>query len=292
MDVTSMLNSGSSIAAAGQSKDTVTTKLPNRNRTPWDAGGYALPIITHTPSRQYLEERQDSEFIRTTQEVSPKSWQHVTSRTSIEYDRYIQPNTPESLDEAVGQSQDEVVHTDGSMDMVRHQQNDSSNVPHHYLSDSRSSLSSFTSSPCLSSATHSRFSSMSTVGGCQPLSTITDDADVDEKARHLRSQNGIRLPLLLSPDAGHPRMQSLSSTTEPLSTLALIAERRSQEDLLDSSDEQTARRLHHQSHLNDQNKAPKYDFRSASPSDAVLIKRLACQDLPEPSPFHDRKRRL
>lgn len=113
MDVTALLNSTS--AAAGQRKSRDVSCTPTRSRTPWDAGGYSLPISTHSNAA-------------------------FTPPQQIHYD------DPPS---------------------------ESPTSSKHRLSDSRSSLSSFTSS--LNSTTHSRFSSMSTVGSSHPLNNLITD---------------------------------------------------------------------------------------------------------------------
>ena len=45
MDVTSLLNGPS--VAVDQSKEGDQWPIPSRNRTPWDAGGYSLPVNSH-----------------------------------------------------------------------------------------------------------------------------------------------------------------------------------------------------------------------------------------------------
>ncbi len=52
MDVTLLLNSNANSIAAGQQKREESCQISSRNRTPWDAGGYALPVntILSTPS--------------------------------------------------------------------------------------------------------------------------------------------------------------------------------------------------------------------------------------------------
>jgi hypothetical protein len=48
MDVTSLLNAGA--VAVVEEKKIEGPKIPGRNRTPWDAGGYALPMNTRPPT--------------------------------------------------------------------------------------------------------------------------------------------------------------------------------------------------------------------------------------------------
>ncbi|OTA70288.1 hypothetical protein K449DRAFT_393294 [Hypoxylon sp. EC38] len=98
------------------SRRTSDTKVPSRNRTPWDANGYALPLTVDTKSIQ-PPDRPVSNSTSPAESGSPKS-------------------------------------------------------PRHKFSDSHSSLSSYASSS--TSLSHSRISSMSTVGGTQPNSTTSD----------------------------------------------------------------------------------------------------------------------
>ncbi|KAI0143969.1 hypothetical protein F4776DRAFT_661069 [Hypoxylon sp. NC0597] len=98
------------------SRRTSETKVPSRNRTPWDANGYALPLTVDTKSTQ-PPDRPVSNSTSPAESGSPKS-------------------------------------------------------PRHKFSDSHSSLSSYASSS--TSLSHSRISSMSTVGGNQPNSTTSD----------------------------------------------------------------------------------------------------------------------
>ena len=114
MDVNSLLNANPS--AVEQQKHSEVLRIPTRNRTPWDAGGYSLPINTASSGS-------------TTPPAKP---QNNDSNTE----------TPTS--------------------------------PRHRFSDSRSSLSSFTSS--LQSATHSRFSSMSTVSSAYQMHGLVGEA--------------------------------------------------------------------------------------------------------------------
>lgn len=103
------------------------SRAPLRNRTPWDAGGYSLPLTL------------DAKSIRS----SPAARPAICCESPTER---MEPASPKSPS------------------------------PRHKFSDSRSSLSSYTTT-CSSSASvsHSRFSSLSTVSEYQPLiSLITD----------------------------------------------------------------------------------------------------------------------
>lgn len=107
MDVTLLLNSNgaATLDAEQQNHNEEGDKRP-MSRTPWDAGGYSLPINTLSMSQSPFQHAQDEGVLR-------RDTQAPTSPTQ------------------------------------------------HRFSDSRSSLSSFTSS--VQSTTHSRYSSMSTV---------------------------------------------------------------------------------------------------------------------------------
>ncbi|KAI0838591.1 hypothetical protein F5Y06DRAFT_38376 [Hypoxylon sp. FL0890] len=102
------------------SRRTSETKVSSRNRTPWDANGYALPLLVDTTSTQ-PPDRPVSNSTSPAESGSPKS-------------------------------------------------------PRHKFSDSHSSLSSYASSS--TSLSHSRISSMSTVGGIQPNITISDPPSI------------------------------------------------------------------------------------------------------------------
>lgn len=59
MDVTSLLNAGS---LAVEQKRMENLRIAGRSRTPWDAGGYSLPITTKTPISPSCQPQQDSYF--------------------------------------------------------------------------------------------------------------------------------------------------------------------------------------------------------------------------------------
>ena len=50
MDLNSLLNAGGNAAEQQKKGDVSSKTTPTRNRTPWDAGGYSLPINTIAPS--------------------------------------------------------------------------------------------------------------------------------------------------------------------------------------------------------------------------------------------------
>lgn len=214
MNVTSLLNSSAAAAqAAGgrlpadQSADGSMTiyqtpermvpvrissdsRLHGRNRTPWDAGGYSLPLTLNVKNAQMPQ----------------------TSKPGY------------NLDAAPAESA-------GSS---------SPKSPKHKFSDSRSSLSSYTtmsSSNSCHSRSHSRISSLSTVSEYQPLSSFGSDSTPTE--RRTSVPDGMSCPTVVE-------IQPPSPTS-----------RRGMEDISpDASD--------HDSPMNSD--------RARSPSDAILMR--------------------
>ncbi|KAG9239619.1 hypothetical protein BJ875DRAFT_479282 [Amylocarpus encephaloides] len=212
MDVTSMLNAGSLDV---EQKKMEEIKTQGRSRTPWDAGGYSLPITSKTPMSPPSQQPQRMEF-DDNQVESPIS-------------------------------------------------------PRHKLSDSRSSLSSFTSS--LPSATHSRFSSISTVSGSHSLNSIAAEVLSSKSAcLHLSSASSGNPPDQLSSE---PRTINPTATSESLDALATIAENRLSPQ--QETDEKPA----------DEPTASTSIPRPSSPSDAILIKRTAVPALRLDTGHHD-----
>ena len=235
-----MLNGSS---AAGQQRKEV-SRTPPRNRTPWDAGGYSLPINTVSSSTN-----------------TPTT---TTPSQNIHYVDDSQLETPRS--------------------------------PYHKFSDSRSSFSSFTSS--LQSASHSRFSSMSTVSSTiQPMNAILAESialDSTTKPQPLNLESA-SLPM------NHSR--SSSSATQPrgnisptgsLDTLALLAEeqlarRQSEPSTMKAGEDTMSLNREEDGKVAASKSLPSQ--RPSSPSDAILIKRTTVpslrvntgeQDLAEP----------
>jgi hypothetical protein len=223
MDVTSLLNANS-LAAVQQKKEI--SRTPPRNRTPWDAGGYSLPI-----------------------------------------------NTVSSLPKTPLQN----IHFDDS-----HVETPRS--PYHRFSDSRSSLSSFTSS--LQSATHSRFSSMSTVSSTiQPMNSMLAESIAVDSATKPQPLDVESAPVPME----HTRTSS--STTQPrgtvsptgsLDTLPLVAEdqqvRRQSEPSAGEVEEDTMLSSKEGDGVAAGDKSISLE-RPSSPSDAVLIKRTTIPSL-------------
>ncbi|KUJ11799.1 uncharacterized protein LY89DRAFT_212758 [Mollisia scopiformis] len=218
MDVTSLLNANS--AAAEQQRKMEkgeATKTPTRNRTPWDAGGYSLPINTLSNP--------------TLSTPTPYNIHHDDSQQ-------ISASTPTS--------------------------------PRHKFSDSRSSLSSFTSS--LQSTTHSRFSSMSTtVSGSQPLNSL---AETLSPTANLKIQEMDLTPPLS--ESHIPRPHGSLSPTGSLDALALVAETRITDQEATSS---TLRDKTSTTPEQTPNQTIITNGRPSSPSDAILIKRATLPSL-------------
>ena len=231
MDVTSLLNAN----AAGQLKkdEKETSRTPPRNRTPWDAGGYSLPINT----------------------ISAPTTPPQKSEQDVRYDD-SQVETPRS--------------------------------PYHKFSDSRSSLSSFTSS--LQSTSHSRYSSMSTVSSTiQPMNSIlAENVAIDSATKpqpiDLDSETP---PYSHTRSSSTTQHQGSTSPTGSLDALAVVAEerlprRQSEPTTMTMTLTMTAE-VNAMSLSKDEEGKPsdKSQFmdRPSSPSDAILIKRTTVPSL-------------
>jgi hypothetical protein len=86
MDVTSLLNSNPAAAEQRKRADSSSTRAPSRNRTPWDAGGYSLPINTAAHGvkapQQDLQENRHNDLHISTPPSSPKH-RFSDSRSSL-----------------------------------------------------------------------------------------------------------------------------------------------------------------------------------------------------------------
>ena len=219
MDVTSLLNSGAAAAAAAeqQKKMQSARNTPTRSRTPWDAGGYALPINTLSLALHSIPAPQIS----------------YDEPRRIEYETPIPPTQT------------------------------------HNFSDSQSSLSSFTSS--LQSATHSRFSSMSTVNSRHPLERLAL-VSLSPKLRNASQA------LELAPDdltTGAYLSTSLSPTGS-LDAHTLVAQQHSFPSPPSNPTRRSlAETLRTGSDTRSSSQESRAVDRPGSPSDAILIKRSA-----------------
>ncbi|KAH7350811.1 hypothetical protein BKA65DRAFT_476174 [Rhexocercosporidium sp. MPI-PUGE-AT-0058] len=216
MDVTSLLNANS-IAVEQQrtlendaedQKRAVPMKVPSRNRTPWDAGGYSLPINTISNP------------------TTPPRTEEIQCRES--------QSTPTS--------------------------------PRHKFSDSRSSLSSFTSS--LQSASHSRFSSLSTVGSAYPSNNLIEvpSSIPGQKPQALDLGHPTKMDGIQSL---YPQQGGSTSPTESLDALALVAENELAGQQARNQAEVSKTELKNDTSDVESGPGP----RPCSPSDAILIKR-------------------
>jgi len=187
MDVTALLNENSAAVDQQQIVTEGTSRLPTRSRTPWDAGGYSLPLNTlaamNSPPIQYAQDVEDREMDATPTSVPFTARPFFTT----------------------------------------------TNSPFHKLTDSRSSMSSFTSS--LHSAGHSRYSSVSTLNSPKSLSvSLSEQLMLSPKAAVEREE------------VSYFRLKDRQDfqPSRPLDTLAQIAEHHSQEDLTSSHSEQSS----------------------------------------------------
>lgn len=153
MNVTSLLNDAPETRLHWWTEP---EKCCGSNRTPWDAGGYSLPMNNH-PSGIFTT---------------------------------LTPLNESPLEN----------HSNGFG---------------HKMSDSSSSLSSFTSS---NTASHSRFSSTSTFSNLHPYNPVTADAD----SRPSKANSSCSSPV--SPSSGRPRHYLNWSLTDCVNKLALVAE--------------------------------------------------------------------
>jgi hypothetical protein len=231
MDVTSLLNAN---AAEQQKKGDGSKTTPTRNRTPWDAGGYSLPINTL------------SSIPMTTTASSSSS----TTRTS----------TPPQ-GKLPSQEQEQSLDTPSS--------------PRHKFSDSRSSLSSFTSS--LQSASHSRFSSLSTVGSLQQVNSLSEAVSGAKKASIDFGNPPINTIDISRPATSSTQSRGSVSPTASMEALILAAEKHSVSQRPGS----TLKTSNEDSNMSQTTEKPsspsQNEFvagpRPSSPSDAILIKR-------------------
>ncbi|KFY60170.1 hypothetical protein V496_05433 [Pseudogymnoascus sp. VKM F-4515 (FW-2607)] len=213
MEVGLMLNA--SPDDGEQPRALLTWEAPIRSRTPWDAGGYSLPV-NHDPDTT----------------ISKHNHHHDSSLESSQ----TYPTK-------------------------------------HSLSDSRGSLSSLASA---STSTHSRFSSASTVGGFQAFTNFTDNSKLSDSTvdwTSLLANSATLSPA--SPATFSFHHYPPSPRAEPMHVLAQIAERR-------YMDADTPPEEHYKDSEMadvDTRETSATDrpalSRTASPTDALLIKRHA-----------------
>lgn len=132
----------------------------SRSRTPWDAGGYSLPLAVDTRSKLLTMDDAAS----TDRPPQTAIFSGDSSPTSRNYQQLqLQQHQPQVHSFA---------HHHTLSSAASPQQS-----PRHKFSDSHSSMSSYTTSAgSADSVSHSRISSMSTISGIQPLSGSRDNA--------------------------------------------------------------------------------------------------------------------
>ncbi|KAK0635795.1 hypothetical protein B0T17DRAFT_503299 [Bombardia bombarda] len=149
------------------SRRTSGSRSPNRNRTPWDAGGYSLPLTLDTKS------------IHTPSTARPAFYSESP--------------------------------TDG-------QTSDSPKSPKHKFSDSRSTISSYTSSSSNNSVSHSRISSLSTVSEFQPLANLITDISLDGRMLQKRLESdSLSFPSVYNPQPSSPGARDSGSNDGEIS---------------------------------------------------------------------------
>ncbi|OHE94130.1 hypothetical protein CORC01_10587 [Colletotrichum orchidophilum] len=240
-------NTSSSPEKIASSRRTSDPRAP-RNRTPWDAGGYSLPLAldtkfpaTHTKPTYYSESDVDQSASASSYDVPSSSCHsrasslsslahemahsaNITPMTSTHPGRYASQNHNFTLRLAKGQPAEGVVYnaimsrhiinrirtwltfprpsipgdSDAQLtarpnlsrdDDGHHATGGFPKSPKHKFSDSHSSLSSYTSSN--QSGGHSRISSLSTVSGIQPFTSLLNDVPAfDRKLDHQQAMGG------------------------------------------------------------------------------------------------------
>jgi hypothetical protein len=306
MDVTSLLNS--SMVPVDQPKH-VEISTPSRNRTPWDAGGYSLPINT-------VNGRQSTNTFRASTAVLSSPIQRIHCDDSVQFrvmdsnavlseaifspekhTRYgvdiaspiintttsssERANLPIHHDKSRSNPDNTATTSSGSAHLPIHQDsylsdpdNTTANLninfaglSRHKSSDSRSSLSSFSSS--LQSTQHSRTSTNTTINSF-PMGNLSP------KARNsIQPLDFATMDINIEAAFGEQVPPSASSSGS-LDALALVAEQHLSADEVEST-RQSFDIPHHPASTNIvSSQPPEEDLplgRPSSPSDAVLIKR-------------------
>ncbi|KAJ0158295.1 hypothetical protein CTA2_11916 [Colletotrichum tanaceti] len=181
----------------------------SRNRTPWDAGGYSLPLaldtklaITHSkPTAYYCESDVDQTASSSSYDIPSSSCHsrasslsslahemahsaNITPMTSSHHGRLVNLGEQDSqlyvaTSRRPSMSGDSEAQLTARPNLPReddgqqHVTGGFPKSPKHKFSDSHSSLSSYTSSN--QSGGHSRISSLSTVSGIQPFTSLLNE---------------------------------------------------------------------------------------------------------------------
>ena len=77
MDVTALLNSNTTVPEQQKRLDDL--RVPSRSRTPWDAGGYSLPIITTIRTAKTSQPRPDIHHDDSHISTPSSSLKHISS---------------------------------------------------------------------------------------------------------------------------------------------------------------------------------------------------------------------
>lgn len=219
------------------------SRAPNRNRTPWDAGGYSLSMALDNTKKLV----QTSPGIR---HVLPSS---LTSTTPT-------GASTTTLHE--------------SMDLAATAPGGSTS-PRHKFSDSRSSFSSAytNASSTNNSVAHSRISSLSTVSENQPLSNLIADFSLLETRISEPCIGGI--PGGLGQGQGHQHQLKLQQYSFAKMQASLSQEGDGETERLNFEPESPTpvRARHDMSIGASPEPSPRSPGRAQSPSDAMLIQR-------------------
>lgn len=250
-----------------QSDSVRTPVRSSHGRTPWNAGGYSLPLVVAALDMAKIMDSDDAAAAAVGRTAA------AAVETVAKTAPYYVPGSDSSPLEVAGG----VIHSTGqasggamgiitggfsiSLDQrkLQHQQHNhhpssssgSPKSPRHKFSDSRSSLSSYTttlSSSSNNSISHSRISSLSTVSGIQPLSSIITDIPMDAlMADGLESASSNKTPLPPKMNASDARGDASPTAAPP--------------------------HAKGRGHSYSQSNSPRDMARPASPSDAILITR-------------------
>ncbi|KAK1989813.1 hypothetical protein LX36DRAFT_717241 [Colletotrichum falcatum] len=195
-----------SLEKTPSSRRTSDARAP-RNRTPWDAGGYSLPLaldtklsLTHSKPTYYCESDVDQSASASSYDV-PSSSCHsrASSLSSLAHEMAHSANITPMTSTHPGRpsiSGDSDAQLTARPNLPReddgqqHLTGGFPKSPKHKFSDSHSSLSSYTSSN--QSGGHSRISSLSTVSGIQPFTSLLNEVPAfDAKlAEHQQNMSG------------------------------------------------------------------------------------------------------
>ncbi|KAJ0120271.1 Oxysterol-binding protein-related protein 1 [Diaporthe amygdali] len=177
------------------------SRLPGRSRTPWDAGGYSLPLTLNVKNAQSSPAAKPSFY---------------TEATPVDSVGSTSPKSPK-----------------------------------HKFSDSRSSLSSYTtmsSNTSSHSRSHSRISSLSTVSEYQPMNSFMSDSTPTER-RMSDPDSGMSCPTVVEIQPPSPSRRAFEDVSP------------------DASD----------------NDSPMHSDRPRSPSDAILVRNRGLAGSASPS---------